>query len=190
MGNVLSNYKLKGTRQKRGEPDLSIGSTKLNELLQDPDFIKKSTPIEKEVQLIAVNEGEFSAVLPALKTPGTYQIEYKITGSLPSVGEIRRTETRSVVVGFGKFDKRKSKIQSRRIRPNYYGIYVKPQDVYGNLLGPDFSDQIDVKLSSGKVINIADQGDGGYAIYIARQGDNPINVEVGLNGQTWFDRKL
>jgi hypothetical protein len=127
--------------------------------------------------------------------PGIYRVVVHIAGEHPDLGSIDRTSAISTVVRFGKADLSASDLRIKMLKEEdravKKAIYVKPRDTYGNFLGPDFGNTIQVELSEGTVADGAeDQGDGTYIIpIVVPKGADP-KVTLALLGEVLFDGNL
>ncbi|MCK4622079.1 MAG: S8 family serine peptidase [Desulfuromonadales bacterium] len=168
-----------------GEPAATGGQRKLELLLQRESFWNKLQPVTAEIPLIHQGDGYYSARFPDTNVPGTYTVEFQIAGEHPEIDRYTRTETLSTLVEFAQADLDASDL---RIVDRVLGadvdrlrLVVRPRDIYGNYLGPDYSHRIAVSVSAGNVeSDIRDRLDGSYEVLVTvpTGADPNINIEV------------
>jgi hypothetical protein len=132
--------------------------------------------------------GLYQAAWPSVSVPGVYTVIFHVAGYSPELGAIQRTETVSTVVHFARADLRLSELKvvfvERIVQGDVMVIRLRPQDVYGNFLGPEAGDEIQVALSTGTVDKeIHDLQDGTYLIpvLVPQKADPQVTVTVAGN---------
>jgi hypothetical protein len=179
----------------RLEPQSTPGQRKLALLLQDERHRRSLQPVEHPATLKRVDEGVYRMTYASATVPGIYRVVVHIAGENPDLGSIDRTSAISTVVRFGKADLSASDLRIKKVKETdravTKAIYVKPRDTYGNFMGPDFGNTIQVELSEGTVADGAqDQGDGTYIIpIVVAKGADP-KVTLALLGEVLFDGNL
>ena len=189
LGTLLSKTKLPSNMELNLEKGSTIGEAKLAYLSQDEDFLKQLIPARKTIQLDPKENGSFVGNFEHTKIPGHYKITFNIEGKSKSKGRFVRTETRSVVVKFGAFDFSKSQFNIDKTANRRYTVTLQPKDKFGNFLGPDHSNMFDVKVSSGSVREVKDNGDGSYIFYVETKS-KAAEFTLNFNGQKWLSSPL
>ena len=144
---------------------------KLHLLLQDDQIRQRLRPAARKVTLQDRGDGTFGGTFSDTHVPGAYRVLFEVAGEDSLIGRFRRSETRTAVVRFSEpavaaltvaeFEQP----DGRRLR-----LHLRPQDVYGNYLGPGYADRIAVSPDS-LAEAAQDEVDGGYSI--------PLNVPAG-----------
>jgi len=177
------------------EPQLTPGQRKLALLLQDEQHWRSLQPIEHPITLKGNGDGVYHTKFVSTTVPGTYRVSVRINGESPELGRIDRTDTVSTVVGFGAAELRVSELRIKNLGPKDGGLekvlYVRPQDKYGNFLGPDFGKHIRAVLSDDTIADeVEDLGDGTYVIplFVASGFDPTLTLTI--LGEVLVDGKL
>ena len=189
IGNLLAEAKLVADPKIEFEKGSLIGERKLAVLQQDPDFHEKIKPGTKTIQLKQDKDGRFYGIFDQTKIAGKYDITFNIEERGKETGRFVRTEMRTAVVKLGAFDRDASKVQIKRKGERNYIVSVRPTDKFGNLLGPDHADFLNVRVSQGRLLNIKDNGDGSYVISVrAKPGSSRFTLAY--NRRTWIKQIL
>ncbi len=181
MGSLLSTYSMPDEPYV-GEAQATIGQRKLDLLLRHDDFYAQLKPMPNEIQLHHQGDGFYSSQFSGTDIPGPYTVVFHVSGQHPQIGRYVRTESLSTVVEFAKPDLDESDIRvvDRVVGPDIdrLRLWVRPRDMYGNYLGPDYGHVIDVSVSDGSVKDIVDLGDGWYeALLTVPTGSDP-NIDL------------
>jgi hypothetical protein len=135
--------------------------------------------------LSAQEDGFYRAVWPSISVPGIYTAIFHVAGDSPELGTFQRTETVSTVVHFtqadGQISDLKAMFVERTAQGDVMAIRLRPQDAYGNFLGPEVGHEIQVALSTGTVDkDIGDLHDGTYLIrlLVPQQADPQVTITV------------
>jgi hypothetical protein len=143
------------TRGAVGEPAASPAQMKLTVLLQQEGFWSGLQPLETVIPLNLQADGSYAAVFTDTCIPGTYSVIFRVSGEHPVIGPYTRTETRAVDVEFATADFNASEVRITRKQPlgdmTSVRIQLRPRDLHGNLLGPDYGNRIALSVSSGDV---------------------------------------
>lgn len=135
-------------------------------------------------------DGIYSNVYQATQVPGNYQFRLNIAAS-SACGRVERSEVTSTLVGVRVFDPTASYLTAKAIGNDRYAILVRPQDRFGNLLGPGHVQDLQISTSSGRLAGSwQDNLDGTYQQLITvAPGDNPrVNIQV--NGSPFVRTNL
>jgi hypothetical protein len=179
----------------RIEPGATAGQQKLQLLLQDQQHWKNIQPTEGSVTFQSHGDGTYSATLLNTKIVGPYTARFQIEGERSDIGTYRRTENVSTMVRFGRAEFRRSAVRVSLVgqtpTERRWLLYVRPRDRFGNYLGPDYADRIDVSLASGTVgADKQDLVDGGYTLpLVVPAGADPV-VTITVLGQPVFMDRL
>ena len=162
------------------------GQIKLELLQRDPRFAERFRPAKpQKIHLRSNGDGTYSARYDETNVPGAYTVSFQFEGKDRELGTIKRSETRSALVRFGQADLRASELSVRPLKESPFGrdliLHIRPQDRYGNHLGPDNADRIQVKLTEGAVVGeTRDLVDGRYLfqLFVPPRLDPQITVTV------------
>ena len=190
MGSLLAKEKMPGDHQLKFEKGTPIGEQKLAILRQNRIFVEKTKPLNKTIELKINSEGQFVGQFHETKLPGAYTIDYIISGKNKATGPIERIETRTVVVRFGKLNRKASMIQVKHEGNTDYIWSITPQDIFGNLLGPDHEKFLNINVEKGKLIGIKDEGNGTYRLHIVSEAGSEPQLMVRYYGEVWFNDSL
>lgn len=152
-------------------------------LVQDSELRKELRPVIDRIALyddgqpehgdVKANDGVYSALYKNTKRPGFYNIEMLLKGSIPELGPITRSESKTISVGMKRFDLEKSTIDIKQVRPVEgevaYEVSILLIDDFGNYLGPGHS--LDVVIAPpgknwgpvGRRVSLNDNLDGIYS---------------------------
>ncbi|MBN1647825.1 MAG: VWA domain-containing protein [Spirochaetales bacterium] len=123
---------------------------------------KAKSPLTETV----VKRGYYQVAIPKQTVPGIYRLNVTVKGMSQKYGVFQRTFTRDVMVDFN-FSLENSEY-SKTVDPitHVTTINVFPRDIFGNILGPGYSDYFRDNLddSSHKNIKITDHLNGRYTI--------------------------
>lgn len=191
MGSLLAKEKMpEGRHRLKFEKGTPIGEQKLAALRQDPRFVEKTKPLNKTIELKINSGGQFVGQFHETKLPGAYTIDYIISGKNKATGPIERIETRTVVVRFGKLNRNASMIQVKHEGYTDYIWSITPQDIFGNLLGPDHEKFLNINVEKGKLKGIKDEGNGTYRLHIVSEAGSEPQLMVRYYGDVWFNDSL
>ncbi|WP_116126870.1 VWA domain-containing protein [Lewinella sp. IMCC34183] len=186
LGDFLSDFQAGDDQKLTFEPGTPVGQRTFEELLQEPGFDRRLRPRPSELELRPRDRGLFTADFPDTRTPGTYRIEYRITGRHPLTGPFERVETRTVVVRPAQIDPGASDISAVRTRAGWTWR-IRPVDRLGNRYGPDYLERLTVEVSGGEITDRREFLNGTYEIDV--RGDNP-KLKVTLGEDEWFSGPL
>lgn len=177
------------------EPQLTPGQRKLTLLLQDEQHWRSLQPIKHPATLKGNGAGVYHTKFASTTVPGPYRVIVRVNGESPELGSIDRTDTVSTVVRFGAAVLGVSELRIKRLAATDGGLekalYVRPQDKYGNFLGPDFGKHIQAGLSKGTVADeVEDQGDGTYIIPLLVASGSDPKLTLTILGEGLFDGDL
>ncbi|MGA1863795.1 MAG: vWA domain-containing protein [bacterium] len=135
-------------------------------------------------------DGIYSNIYPTTRVPGNYQFKLNIIAS-SACGRVERSAITSTLVRVKDFDLTNSFIAVKTIEDGLYAILIKPQDRFGNLLGPGHGRDIKIYSSSGRLTgNWNDNLDGIYYHLIkAKPGDNP-RINIRIHGRDFMQTNL
>jgi hypothetical protein len=173
------------------EPQITNGQRKMQWLLQDPAFLEKLQPVRKGITLTHQGNGLYSASTDAVTVPGMYRIVFQIEGEHSEIGTFVRTDSMSVHVGFGIADLPTSSVHVEPVgttaNVRELRLQLQPRDQFGNYLGPDYGDRIQIKLTEGSVgKDIQDTGDGTYSVsLLIPEGADP-DIAINVRGESLF----
>ncbi len=193
LGTLLSTIPVTGTAPVSLEPNQKLGAQKLARLYQNLDFLSRLRPDNTSLTLSPGADRVFRASFENTNVPGTYTITYQVSGTHPLTGPFEREEKQSVTVRFGSFDFESSDVIINR-RLNGESIIwtwnFVPKDDFGNYLGPDYADLLQIRSSNGNIQNVTDNGDGSYSFEVVSNAGTVPNVKIGLYEETWFDGQI
>jgi|GEM_PF-886462 len=167
---------------------------KLQLLLMNNDFYSSIQPEKYPLTFQNNGNGNYSAQFKTDYT-GTYSAIFNVEGERSDTGKYQRTEARSTMVRFGQAVISKSDVYKTLLRESndgrHYLLYVRPIDQYGNYLGPDYGNKIDVSINANSMNDkLKDEVDGGYAVqFFVAYGANP-NVSVKVMGKQLYNGPL
>ncbi|MFC2116068.1 hypothetical protein ACFLTU_06310, partial [Bacteroidota bacterium] len=164
------------------ESGYTTGHQKFQVLMSDPDFFTSFTKIKSIVQLTNNGDGSYTGKYTETEKSGTYTVMFQVDGEPAGVGEIFRTDSRTVIVKYGEIIAKESNLY---VLPEKGGdisatLSIRPRDHKGNLIGPDYSDNINVNLSEGSSGKIFDHLDGRYksSLIFPDNADPEITISV------------
>lgn len=183
LGNLLSTIPVEGKSPILLEPNQKLGAQKLARLFQNKEFLQRIIPENNTIELEPESDRVFRASFDNTLIPGNYIVTFKIMGTHPFTGSFERIEQRSVIVRFGNIDMETSKVNISKQAAGTSVIWkwdFMPIDKFGNYLGPDFGDLLQIQSPDGDVQNIVDNGDGSYSFEIVTNpGVEPdVKIEV------------
>ena len=193
LGTLLSKKAMPGNNGAIIEPNLPIGAQKLTRLSQDQLFVNSLKPVASAITFNAGADRFFRADFNNTSVPGTYTVNFLIKGTHPYTGPFERMEQRTVVLRFSAFDLKASNVKISRVRQAGRTVWTwefTPKDKFGNYLGPDYGQVMNIKTSDGTIRNVKDLGNGTYQIEILTANTNRPHLELGLYDETWFNGVL
>jgi len=125
-------------------------------------------------------DGIYSAFIENTMIAGDYALAYGI-GTKSNCGDINRSQQASLLVQSARFDPDKSDIRVERI-PEGVIIYIRPMDIYGNLLGPGHAHKVGIHVKGGRPLGtVFDHMDGSYEqrITFKKEIDPEIFIRIG-----------
>lgn len=183
VGTLLSTLPI--AVEDKSEPGLTTRQRLVEALLHHEEFSQLLRPIATQVQLSAQEGGFYRTAWPSVSVPGIYTVIFQVAGDSPELGTFHRTEAVSTVVHFAEADRQRSELNAifveRTAQGDVMAIRLRPQDAYGNFLGPEAGHEIQVALSTGTVDkNIGDLHDGTYLIrlLVPQKADPQVTVTV------------
>jgi hypothetical protein len=187
IGTALSEADTPDLGSASAEPGASDGQKKFQLLQQDRTFWNRIQPVEKAdwFALRDRGDGTYTGEFRETQVPGAYRVEVILEGSHPTVGAFRREESRTAFVRFEAPEFNLSKFRliwpERPTDLDPILIELRPRDIYGNYLGPDFGHRIHVEppRESGTVGPVEDLLDGRYQVPLfGVSRDDDIRVQV------------
>lgn len=121
--------------------------------------------VKQKLKSKLINDpGRFSAPVQQTRVPGIYRIDLYLKGYSKKTGAFERQTSRTVVIR-PNISIRNSIIK-RHIDPETKNLVLDiiPKDVYGNYVGPGFSDYITSNFTKVKKPKVEDHLDGSYTI--------------------------
>jgi len=183
LGNLLSTIPDEGKSPTPLEPNQKLGAQKLTRFYQNKEFLERIIPQRNTIKLEPETDRVFRASFGNTTVPGNYTVTFNIRGTHPFTGPFERVEQRSVTVRFGSIDMETSKVniskQASGTSVNWKWDFI-PLDKFGNFLGPDFGDMLQVKSSDGNIQNIVDNGDGSYSFEVVTDAGVEPAVQIRL----------
>jgi subtilisin family serine protease len=179
LGTLLStNPTPSATPEFQYENGVSAAQTKLQLLLQDDDFYHALQPAERALPLRNNGNGSYSATFSDTDVTGTYTVVFAVEGEQADIGAYERTEKLSTMVRFGRAVLEASDLRQSLVEETGDGrrvlLQVRPVDLAGNYLGPDYGHEISVVVNGSPVGDKPeDRLDGSYAI--------PLFVPLGVD---------
>jgi hypothetical protein len=128
-------------------------------------------------------DGSYTADFANTSVNGIYTVAFDVKGERPDIGVYRRTEILSTFVRFSKAEWSTSELYVTRQtatteQPNML-LHIRPKDLFGNFLGPDYGTAIRVTLSTGTVSNkIEDELNGAYTVPLSIADGTEPDVSV------------
>jgi len=110
--------------------------------------------------------GNFIARIPSLKIPGIYRFDVVMRGYGKTTGIFQRTRSHTLYVRpnihIPSSDLKRTLEPKKRILK----IDITPRDMFGNYLGPGFSEQVGTNFSGSDAVDVQDHLNGSYTIEI------------------------
>ncbi len=184
---------------KPTDPRASPGERRLNALLVDPKMAAVLRPGTVRGRLEHAGKGVYRASFTGTEVPGTYSVTVEATGPDDAGGQVQRQISHAVNVRFsgGVAARSDLKRQSDRSEDSrrQVTLSIRPQDKFGNFLGPDRSGAIAVTSDNTKSLNvrrIADHGDGRYGLELVMAADAEPRISISVAGAElysgWLDK--
>lgn len=153
----------------QAEPEATAGQIKLQLLQQNNLLWEDVRPIRKTIELKNNGDGSYSGVFSDTKIPGSYTVLFQVEGEHPDIGLYKREEVLSTIVLFGKAERKRSDLRLSLIEETADGrhmlLSLRPEDQFGNYLGPDYGHRIKMVLPTESVsADKKDLADGSYTI--------------------------
>ncbi len=192
LGTLLSTTNMPAAGAIALEPNISLGAKKFALLSQDVNFISRLRPVTTAATLSAGADHLFHGDFTNTTVPGTYTVTFKIKGNHPYTGPFERIEQRAVVLRFSNFDLAASGVLVRKTKLKtandvLWTYQFTPKDKYGNFLGPDYGNLLQVKSTDGTIRAVKDLGNGVYEIEIVTTTSTRPHLNFGLYDEVWFD---
>ncbi len=177
------------------EPGSSPGQRKLALLLQDEKHWQSLQPVAQSVTLRGSGDGHYRASFPGAVVAGGTRVIFTVEGEDPRLGRLQRSRTVSTKLRLGPLDAAGSGLTLAGGVPGAGGrsvtLQLRPIDLHGNYLGPDYAGHIGVALGDGAVAGaVADLGNGSYAVPLFVADGRDPDVGVTLAGAPLFSGKL
>lgn len=129
-------------------------------------------------------DGVYSNRLVTTQVAGHYQFQFKVLAPT-ACGRVERMETASTLIAASVFDPKLSNVSLKPVQNNLYMMSFRPQDRFGNLLGPGKSRLIQFLISKGALKgSITDNLDGSYQQLIELQPNQDPHFVIVVKGQT------
>jgi hypothetical protein len=130
---------------------------------------RRLQPVPQAITLERQAGGVSAGTFTETTVPGFYRIVVRVEGDDPDVGEIRRLQTVTAVVRFGKADPAASETRvtetGRDPGGRHIQVSLRPRDRHGNFLGPGYAHRIKVSTATGSVASAPLDGlDGTYVL--------------------------
>ncbi len=190
LGTLLSKAKMPSNNGIALEPNLTIGAQKFTLLSQNQLFVNSLRPAVNAATLNPADDHFFRGDFAATTVPGTYTVTFIIKGNHPNTGPFERIEQRAVVLRFADFSLNASAVKITKARDGKGVLWTwafTPKDKYGNFLGPDYADVLQVSSPDGTIRKVKDLGNGTYEIQIVSTGRGRPRLKLGLYDKPWFD---
>jgi len=169
FGNVLNEYlpqiKVPGSRE------LNI-SQRIDQQLKKIEAIPEARALLQRKLVSQVHMkpgsglGNFVARIPSLKVPGIYRFDMIIRGYGNTTGVFQRTRSHTIYVRPNIHLPSSDLKRTVDLKKRILKIDIVPRDMFGNYLGPGFSEQVRTNFSDGDAINVQDHLNGRYTIEI------------------------
>src|SRR5204862_661306 len=118
------------------EPGLTAAQRRIEALLLDKGAHAALRPVGHRVAMSDRGDGLYGASFRGVTVPGIYTVVFEVEARLPKGGEIHRTETRSMLVRFGRADAKTSGLAVELLgtgaAQREMVIRVRPRDTHGN----------------------------------------------------------
>ena len=167
------------------EPGQGAGERRLLALAGDKTAWARLAPTAEKVALRHVGGGVYQAQLKAT-VPGIYAATLLVKGRHAALGAFERSETATAVVRFGEAVLARSALRLHDRRSSgaesAVEMVLRPEDRFGNLLGPGLASTVTATLSAGRIVGGAqDLGDGRYLfLFMLPKGADPkLTLTVG-----------
>lgn len=167
------------------EPAPTLGLAKFERLQMRSSVSQWLKPVGTTVELEHRGKGMYSASFSNTTTPGAYTVVFHVEGSHADMGQFHRTDTLCTPVLFDQVDFQRSdlRVSEVDVTPTELSMDLsfRPVDPFGNFLGPDYGDEIQVSLSAGDVqAQMQDNGDGSYSVplQIPKGADPQVTITV------------
>ena len=165
------------------------------QLLLDNASIRDALlPVQLPVVLKNNADGTYSTTFTNTSISGPYTILYRVEGSRTDIGNYTRTESQTVALSFGtpatsSFNLR---LLDDKNPAGKYSLVVRPVDVLGNFLGPDYGHGIVVTVNGVGIKDPPqDRLDGSYVFpLLVTTPAASTNVSVTVLGRTMFNGPL
>lgn len=179
VATVLSSKKFASTGNGPSiEAGDTIGQRRLMNLqASNAAFNQALTLSNSTVSLSSSGPGQYSGSFDQTRIEGAYGIVFTLNANIAGE-QFTRREQQSVVAMPGRFNERKTKFTAETTQSGggfITQIVMIPIDEFGNYLGPDRADEINVSVLGGgsSVDTIVDRGNGEYVLKLRSNIDNP-----------------
>jgi hypothetical protein len=175
------------TRRDSFEGGLTRGHEKFQVLMNDPEFAARLYQGKRIVPLHNNGDGSYTGTFKETGFSGAYRVVFQVKGTAGNAGKINRTESKSFHVSYGSIDLSGSDLYTIRGRKGGVQsmISIRPRDEAGNLIGPDYLEQVQIGISEGSAEDITDRLDGRYTSKLSFPDNADPIVKV-----TIFDEKV
>jgi len=189
VGTLLATTPMPRETTVELETEATVGQKKLQALLQQEKIWAQLEPLEvlgSRVDLRDNGDGTYSGSYDHTSIPGTYNVTFHIRGDDERVGgEFRRSETRSAQVELGQIRPVDLGAKARLV-DGQLELTLRPRDIFGNYLGPDYDDRIRLVLESGRAARVVGRADGSYALTLPIPTGEDPELELELLGRSIF----
>lgn len=173
------------------EPAASAAQKKVELLLQQETFWKSLQPVQTVIELTNRGDGTYTGTYADTDIPGSYAVLFRASGAHPSIGPYTRTATRSADVEFAAADFARSDVVLVSRDPmgdmTQVVIQLRPRDIHGNYLGPDYGHRIEVSTSLGSVRpGYRDLLDGRYEYALSIPTGTDPDIRLAVMGEPLY----
>ena len=139
----------------------------------------------KHVDPALLGETRYESSSFNLGTAGPYQVVVQLEGA-SACGPVRRRELTGWVVGFGKPDREKTRIERVPGSKGTVALIILPVDESGNVLGPGNARQVSLEIDGlTPVTAIIDRLDGSYLRVFEGARSNAGMLRAKVSGHGW-----
>lgn len=172
------------------EPGSSLGQQRLALLLRDDSARALLAPTVVTLPLTSSGAGIYSTATAPVTVPGTYRIDFELSGHNAKVGTFHRSQSVTTHVAFAAADPEASAVTLTSV-PAIDGkpravIAVQPRDAFGNYLGPDYASQLRIAVRGKPAREILDDGNGTYRVELIGPYDPADSITVDVFAQPLF----
>ena len=165
LGTILHNTSVSGDVLKNNPPGAdpdafnTPAQRKIQHLIDNEGLGKQISPSKVDSNFLLddgqaasgdkqAGDGSYSYRFANTQTPGLYRFQVTMDIDTPKTGKVRRVEERELEVRIQQLAKESIQVVAGKV-PGDYIIQVTPVDAFGNFLGPDYGDLLDLRVSGG-----------------------------------------